>query len=85
MVAKWKRCTKCGQLKSVDDFPTRDDRPSGVSSWCKDCVTKAHLDHDRKMRALQLEKRLRHRTHEELIDEGERRTAIRRACNGDRD
>lgn len=32
-----RQCSKCGQIKSHDDFYLRNDRPDGLHSHCKDC------------------------------------------------
>lgn len=36
-----KECTKCGQIKSLDDFWTDRTKPSGKHSRCVDCSKKA--------------------------------------------
>lgn len=36
----FKRCTKCGVMKSVKSFYPRIDRPVGLRSRCKECYTK---------------------------------------------
>lgn len=35
-----KKCTKCKEVKSLDRFFKRTDRPSGYKSQCKDCSNK---------------------------------------------
>jgi 5-methylcytosine-specific restriction endonuclease McrA len=32
-----KRCTKCGETKSLEEFPKNRSRPDGHHSWCKIC------------------------------------------------
>ncbi len=32
-----RRCNRCGETKSVDEFPKRNNRRSGVQSQCKSC------------------------------------------------
>lgn len=34
---KVKRCTKCGEIKSLDDFHNDSHKKSGKHSWCKPC------------------------------------------------
>lgn len=75
MTAQWKRCTRCGRLKPTGDFQERSDRPSGYASWCAECAAEARREAERMIRAARSEQRMLHRTHEELIGEGERRTA----------
>jgi hypothetical protein len=31
-------CTKCGELKPLESFTKRAERPKGHHSWCKKCV-----------------------------------------------
>lgn len=33
----YKRCSKCGKVKPVDQFDKRKDVKSGRRSWCKEC------------------------------------------------
>lgn len=32
-----KQCSRCGQAKSLDQFPPRSDRPDGRASACREC------------------------------------------------
>ena len=32
-----KKCSKCGETKSVDEFTPRPERPAGFHSACKEC------------------------------------------------
>lgn len=32
-------CTKCGEIKEKNLFRIRKDRPKGISSWCKSCMS----------------------------------------------
>jgi hypothetical protein len=38
--SKMKNCPRCKTLKSVDNFHKRNDRKSGLASYCKQCVSK---------------------------------------------
>lgn len=33
-----KRCTKCGEVKGIDDFAPRSDQTGKRKSYCRDCV-----------------------------------------------
>jgi 5-methylcytosine-specific restriction endonuclease McrA len=35
-----KRCSKCGEVKSLDEFPRSKNRKDGHHSWCKTCHAK---------------------------------------------
>jgi hypothetical protein len=35
-----KKCTKCGEVKPLDEFKKDKRRPDGASSWCKPCAEK---------------------------------------------
>ena len=38
-----KVCSKCGELKPLDEFGLRNDRPCGYRSACKDCIDKQRV------------------------------------------
>ncbi len=40
-----KKCSKCGQIKQLDAFPIRNDRPSGRQAGCKECLKKYNREH----------------------------------------
>jgi hypothetical protein len=40
MILKTKKCSKCGQIKSINEFGKNKRIKSGLSSWCKDCLAK---------------------------------------------
>ena len=46
-----KRCPRCGEVKSLDQFYRRSRSPSGRNSWCKDCHNKASTDWRKKNHA----------------------------------
>jgi hypothetical protein len=37
-----KKCTKCGEVKDVSEFPTRKDTKSGLRASCKVCYKEYH-------------------------------------------
>lgn len=45
-----KRCTKCGQFKSTEDFPINKQTKDGFHSWCKEC--KCESEHNRTQQRL---------------------------------
>jgi len=42
---KTKKCTKCGEILSVDNFNKNKASKSGYQSWCKECQYKRHRDY----------------------------------------
>ena len=45
VIQKEKKCSKCGETKSVDQFAKRISSPDGLQSQCKDCIAKYYRDH----------------------------------------
>ncbi|WP_432169062.1 endonuclease VII domain-containing protein [Streptomyces sp. 1222.5] len=41
---KEKRCNRCGQTKSVEDFYKRKSSTDGLNPWCKECYRLWHRD-----------------------------------------
>ena len=39
-----KRCTKCHEVKPLEEFPPRKDRRNGRRSWCRVCDAKRHRE-----------------------------------------
>jgi hypothetical protein len=39
-----KKCSKCGEIRSVKSFTRRSARKSGKASWCKSCLNKWRVD-----------------------------------------
>ncbi len=65
-----KRCTKCGETKSMDGFSRDRSRCDGLQSRCKECFRDYHEDHREEQNA-------RRRAHHE--DHWEEESAKRRA------
>lgn len=40
-----KQCTKCKQVKNIDDFAKNRSNASGIHSWCKKCMTDKVLEY----------------------------------------
>lgn len=47
-MAKEMKCSRCGEIKSIDDFHKRRDRPSGRASHCKECDRKRGQEYRKK-------------------------------------
>lgn len=39
-----KKCTRCGEEKTIDNFAKNKRRKEGYSDWCKDCVKQYKKD-----------------------------------------
>lgn len=48
-----KRCAKCGDTKSRDEFPKHRNRSDGLHPYCKECRRKEKLKDPEKYRAKQ--------------------------------
>ena len=79
-----KRCVRCGQVKSIDEFWAHPQKRDGLQSYCKACITKCSSGwvlREKKIRHLKRELREKHdeeqaRQFEELVLRGEHRTEI---------
>lgn len=68
-----RRCSKCGSVRSVEDFYTRKNRPCGFQSQCKYCMSQAKQQH----RAAHLEEyKSKRKERYEKNKERERETTI---------
>jgi len=39
-----KKCTKCGEVRLINQFYKHKSRRGGVHSWCKECCSQAKVD-----------------------------------------
>lgn len=51
-----KKCSRCGFIKSVEQFPPRKDRASGYQSACRQCINKRSRELNAKPRIERTEK-----------------------------
>jgi len=42
---KFKACTKCGEVKSFDDFHKDKNYKDNRTGWCKECTREQHREH----------------------------------------
>jgi len=41
---KTKRCSKCGEVKSINEFSEGKNYKDKLRTWCKDCADKYHKE-----------------------------------------
>lgn len=56
-----RRCSRCGQIKPVEEFPLKNKATGLRSTWCRDCRRAYGRDHYRKNRSAYLGKAQRRR------------------------
>ena len=39
----YRSCTRCMEIKPIDQFPKTTQKTTGVSSWCLSCMSEVHL------------------------------------------
>ena len=49
---KEKKCTKCGDVKSVDKFCPSNQNKDGINSWCKSCANEHHKSYSKTKKGL---------------------------------
>jgi hypothetical protein len=40
-----KRCSKCGETKSISEFPKNRGKKDGIHSWCRKCHYESNYKH----------------------------------------
>src|SRR6266540_1541510 len=56
-----RRCSRCGQLKPLDEFAIKNKKTSLRRVWCRDCARAYGREHYRKNKPMYLAKNARRR------------------------